>query len=97
MHASGETRWISAKGGAIYGDAGEIVRVLGVDVDITNLKLAEQGYAKLYAEAQEEIARRQRVELELRRSNEELGEFGYVISHDLRSPLNSVTNYAQHA
>ena len=95
LHASGETRWIAVKGGPTYGDAGEIVRVLGVDVDITNLKLAEQRYAKLYAEAQEEIARRQRVELELRRSNEELGEFGYVISHDLRSPLNSVINYAQ--
>ncbi len=95
LHASGETRWISVKGGPTYADAGETVRVLGVDFDITNLNLALLGFAKLWAQAQAEIARRQQVELELRRSNEDLGQFAYVISHDLRSPLTTVAGFAE--
>jgi two-component system, cell cycle sensor histidine kinase and response regulator CckA len=41
LHASGETRWLSAKGGAIYDAAAESIRVLGVNVDITARKQAE--------------------------------------------------------
>ncbi len=42
LHASGETRWLSAKGGAFYDSAGEATRVLGVNVDITERKRAEK-------------------------------------------------------
>jgi len=41
-HASGEYRWISAKGGAIYNEAGMPIRVLGVNIDITERKCAEE-------------------------------------------------------
>ncbi|MGA2118459.1 MAG: PAS domain S-box protein [Bryobacteraceae bacterium] len=41
LHASGETRWLSAKGGAVYDAADEAIRVLGVNVDITARKQAE--------------------------------------------------------
>jgi PAS domain S-box-containing protein len=41
IHSSGEVRWISAKGGAFYNEAGETVRVLGVNVEITERKQAE--------------------------------------------------------
>jgi PAS domain S-box-containing protein len=42
FHKSGETRWISAKGGAFYDNAGAPVRVLGVNIDVTDRKRAEQ-------------------------------------------------------
>ena len=42
FHTSGEIRWLSAKGGAIYDDAGETLRVFGVNVDITVRKRAEE-------------------------------------------------------
>ena len=45
LHVSGETRWLSARGGALYDDAGEAVRVLGVNVDITQRKRAEEALA----------------------------------------------------
>jgi PAS domain S-box-containing protein len=40
--ASGETRWVAAKGRGIYGSHGELVRMMGVVQDVTERKLAEQ-------------------------------------------------------
>jgi PAS domain S-box-containing protein len=42
LHSSGEYRWLVAKGGAIYDDAGTTVRVLGVNIDITERKHADE-------------------------------------------------------
>ena len=42
LHSSGEIRWLSAKGKAIYSPAGEIVRVTGINVDITARKQTEE-------------------------------------------------------
>ena len=42
VHTSGEIRWISAKGSAAYDDSGRPVRVLGVNVDVTDRKRAEE-------------------------------------------------------
>jgi PAS domain S-box-containing protein len=42
FHATGEVRWISAKGGALYNEAGEAVRIFGVLLDITERKRAEE-------------------------------------------------------
>jgi len=42
LHASGDTRWLSARGGAIYADNGQVKRVLGINIDITNRKKAEE-------------------------------------------------------
>ena len=42
LHASGEIRWLSGTGGAVYDDAGEAARIFGVNIDITVRKLAEE-------------------------------------------------------
>jgi PAS domain S-box-containing protein len=54
FHASGETRWFSARGGAIRDEEGNVGRVFGVNVDITERKQME------------EALQRSRDELELR-------------------------------
>src|SRR5688572_16442628 len=42
-----------------------------------------------------EIAERKQAEAELLRRNEELDEFAYAASHDLKEPLRGIHNYAQ--
>ena len=42
-----------------------------------------------------DMTERQRVEDELRRSNEALQQFAYVASHDLQEPLRTVANYTE--
>ena len=42
FHESGDTRWLSTRGGAIYDDNGEVIRVLGINTDITTRKEAEE-------------------------------------------------------
>jgi len=42
LHKSGQIHWLSAKGGAIYNDEGDILRVLGINIDITQRKNVEE-------------------------------------------------------
>ncbi len=60
---------------------GQSALVVDVSNDVTELKDAE---AKLSA-----------LNEELRRSNHDLGQFAYVVSHDLQSPLRHVLSYAE--
>ncbi|MGB8233642.1 MAG: PAS domain S-box protein, partial [Methanobacterium sp.] len=42
LHKSGQIHWLSAKGGAIYNDEGDVLRVLGINEDITLRKKADK-------------------------------------------------------
>ena len=65
FHNSGEIHWLSAKGGAIYDNWGNLLRVLGVNTDITDRKHAELLTQNL-------LESEQQLTEELTTSNEEL-------------------------
>ncbi len=66
---------------AIHDDAGKIIELQGVGRDITE-HLEAESRLKLHAQ-------------ELVRRNQELEEFAYVASHDLKEPLRMITNFLQ--
>jgi PAS domain S-box-containing protein len=49
IRPSGEVRWVESKSRIFYGEGGEPTRVLGVDIDITERKSAEEACARLAA------------------------------------------------
>jgi PAS domain S-box-containing protein len=75
-----ETRHIQAAEICVADAAGRPVRVVGVNIDITQSKLME--------------ARQRRLLDELSRSNTDLEQFAYVASHDLKSPLRAINSLA---
>lgn len=72
----------------IRGADGGVVGAVVVFRDVSARKEAE----KNLKHAHEQLAMRAH---ELRRSNEDLSHFAHVASHDLRSPLNTINQYAQ--
>jgi PAS domain S-box-containing protein len=72
----------------ILDERGEPQFLLGIAVDITASKLAEQAIRELNAELRDKAA-------QLEVTNKELESFSYSISHDLRAPLRAIDGFAQ--
>jgi PAS domain S-box-containing protein len=81
LHKLGETRWISSKGGATYNKEGDILRVLGINTDIT--------------ERINRVKELKAIMNKLEHSNMVLAQFAYITSHDLREPLRMITSFLQ--
>ena len=72
----------------ISNDSGELFGAVMVFRDISKRREADRALRNAYQQLEAKAA-------ELRRSNEDLSQFAYVASHDLRSPLKTVTMYSQ--
>ena len=87
VRADGRTRWLAARG-RIFRDArGRPRHIAGINFDITERKKAEASIRL----AQRQLARQLS---DTEQANEELSQYAYAVSHDLKGPLRAIRNYA---
>ncbi len=88
--AEGECKWVWEKGEGIFSENSDLVALEGFITDITEQKLAEQELQQ-YREKLERLVEDRTADLT--RTNKELQNFTYMVSHDLRSPLVSIQGF----
>ena len=81
LQHGGGVRWLATSARAQYDEAGHPVRMLGAVNDMTERKASEQQLRSLNET--------------LQRTNQDLQQFSYAASHDLKEPLRTVSNYLQ--
>ena len=79
--ANGKVRWIFERGQATYDEQGNVLWLDGANFDVTDRKEAEEKLNVYLAQ--------------LQKSNKELSDFAYIVSHDLKEPIRAVNSLTQ--
>jgi len=77
----GDIRWIRGRGRAVFNEQGQPIMMSGSNMDITEVKRAEERVIQAKEQAEE--------------ANRATSEFLSSMSHELRTPLNAILGYTQ--
>jgi PAS domain S-box-containing protein len=77
----GSLHWISGRFQAFKDSSGKPVRMSGINMDITERKLAEESLKKYTKD--------------LENANKDLEAFGYSVTHDMKQPLRALGSYSE--
>lgn len=89
---NGEHRWYLNKKVPLPGPEGNVAGVIGINVDVTEIRKSAEMVRQLNAELEQRVIERTR---QLEMANKELESFAYAVSHDLRAPLRSIDGFSQ--
>ncbi|CAN5408221.1 hypothetical protein BH10CHL1_BH10CHL1_01180 [soil metagenome] len=91
VRPDGEVRWLDGHGTIIRDDQGQPLSIIGFNYDITTCKRQAIELSMLNQTLEQRVAERT---AELLRRNQDLDQFAYVASHDLKAPLRAIDHLA---
>lgn len=93
---SGAEIWLEVDVTPIMGDSGQVSHWVAVKRDITGRRRDQQEILSLSHSLNRELESRVQLRTDqLARANHALESFAYAVSHDLRSPLNTIAGFTQ--
>lgn len=84
----GEVRWLAARGRIFRDENGRPTRICGINFDITERKQLDDVVRLAQMRLAAQLSETARV-------NEELSQYAYAVTHDLKGPLRAIRHYTE--
>ncbi|MEO0408628.1 MAG: GAF domain-containing protein [Cyanobacteria bacterium P01_A01_bin.135] len=95
LHPIGGLRWLTLIGQTLHDGDGHPSRMTGISLNITKRKQAEEALATRARELTRLNGRLKIMTADLDQRNQDLNQFAYIVSHDLKAPLRGIQNLSQ--